>query len=617
VKLSVTEAAIAARCQRQFVLAREGFRVVKGGDAAIGQPAHQVLASFVDRGRTHPALASALAQEPLDEGALLHSVVEAFYRELFDRAAALAPALAAADLVRLARVVVDSAALVGELLVRARRAGLRGDAAFGAALIASEKPIALDFDGLEIDGTLDLLCKDLESGESYVFDLKTGTGDAASDQQARLYAKALGATPALACISGIGFELRRVPPTDLEEELRSIRAVLDGAVPSAADAAVCEDCPVQKPCWSRWGRTLPETPPAAPRLPGELRRLEQALRAHRIHLEPIDEGQVLQGPNLTRFRLLLREGEGIARVERSARDLQREMGWPVPPLVSNDGQFVALDAPRSDRETLAFRALPFPQLQGLEIPIGMTLHRELLKLDLAQAPHLLVAGTTGSGKSVFLKGLILSLLRRLPRDQCEVAIIDPKMLDFPAFGKLPLWRPVITDAQEAVALLDFLAEEELLRRTAQLQRAGVSQRIELPKGALPALVVVIDEFADLVGSLPDRAAKTQFLARVQRLLQRARAVGIHLVLATQRPSVDAIPGLLKANLPVRIAFRLPSAIDSTTVLDEKGAENLLGSGDLLLKREGRVERAQAYCVTPADLAEALRVSPPAGEAVSA
>jgi DNA segregation ATPase FtsK/SpoIIIE-like protein len=310
----------------------------------------------------------------------------------------------------------------------------------------------------------------------------------------------------------------------------------------------------------------------------------------------------VQGPNLTRFRLALRDGEGIARVERSARDLQRAMGWTVPPLISNDGRFVALDAPRSDREVLEWSALPLSQLRGLEVPIGLTLHRELLKLDLAQAPHLLVAGTTGSGKTVFLKGLILSLLQRLPREECEVAIVDPKMLDFPPFGKLPLWRPVITDAQEAVALLESLAEDELHRRTVQLQRAGATQRSELPKGAMPALVVVIDEFADLMLSLAaDRAAKNQFLARVQRLLQRARAVGIHLIIATQRPSVDAVPGLLKANLPVRIAFRLPTATDSTTVLDEKGAENLLGSGDLLLKREGQMARAQAYCVTADDV----------------
>jgi DNA segregation ATPase FtsK/SpoIIIE, S-DNA-T family len=122
---------------------------------------------------------------------------------------------------------------------------------------------------------------------------------------------------------------------------------------------------------------------------------------------------------------------------------------------------------------------------------------------------------------------------------------------------------------------------------------------------MPALVVVIDEFADLLASFTERDLKTQFIGAVQRLLQRARAVGIHLVIATQRPSVDAIPGALKANLPVRIAFKLPSAPDSVTVLDEGGAENLLGRGDLLLKRDGTTTRAQAFNVTPQDLQDEL------------
>jgi S-DNA-T family DNA segregation ATPase FtsK/SpoIIIE len=126
---------------------------------------------------------------------------------------------------------------------------------------------------------------------------------------------------------------------------------------------------------------------------------------------------------------------------------------------------------------------------------------------------------------------------------------------------------------------------------------------------MPALVVVIDEFADLLASFTDRDLKTRFIGSVQRLLKRARAVGIHLVIATQRPSVDAVPGALKANLPVRIAFKLPSSHDSVTVLDESGAENLLGRGDLLLKREGSTTRAQAFNVAPQDLQDELTRSP--------
>jgi S-DNA-T family DNA segregation ATPase FtsK/SpoIIIE len=150
-----------------------------------------------------------------------------------------------------------------------------------------------------------------------------------------------------------------------------------------------------------------------------------------------------------------------------------------------------------------------------------------------------------------------------------------------------------------------LVDVEMPARTEKLRKTGVPQRTDLPSGAMPALVVVIDEFADLLASFTERDLKTQFTTSVQRLLQRARAVGIHLVIATQRPSVDAVPGPLKANLPVRVAFKLPQSQDSVTVLDESGAENLLGRGDLLMKLEGQLTRAQAFNVTPEDLQEEL------------
>lgn len=158
-----------------------------------------------------------------------------------------------------------------------------------------------------------------------------------------------------------------------------------------------------------------------------------------------------------------------------------------------------------------------------------------------------------------------------------------------------------------MALLQSLVEEEVPARLQRLVAAGVTQRSELPAGEapMPSLVVVIDEFADLLSSFSDKASKTQFSSAVQRLLQKSRAVGIHLVIATQRPSVDAVPGQVKTNLPVRIAFKLPSEIDSRTVLDETGAENLLGRGDLLLKRDGVTTRAQAFQIGPADVQQAI------------
>ncbi|MFL5247060.1 MAG: FtsK/SpoIIIE domain-containing protein, partial [Myxococcales bacterium] len=609
-------------CERQMVLAREGYRIVEG-DGGIGQAAHAVLAGFVSRGAGHPLLETALVKQPLDEASLLHAAVEALHRELFDRAATVARNVAASELVRLGRITFDLGSLAGELLVRARRAGRRGTDAFTGCFEDSERRVELTLDGgaVRVSGALDLRCRDLETGERYVFDLKTGVADCAAEEQVRLYALALACdgesgSPALACISGGELALRRVPPLDgagrraLDERVHRLSAVVAReAIPGPApDPETCRGCAVQKPCWSRWGRTLSESVEPPKDVPsGEIAqdalKLEKSLRAHRIHLDRVDPALAVAGPNVTRYLVSLRDGEGIAKVERSARDLQRAMGWPVAPLVSNHGGYVAIDGPRREREIVPWKAASLEELHGLEVPVGLTLERELLKLDLASAPHLLVAGTTNSGKTVFLKGLLLSLLQRLSRDECEVAIIDPKMVDFPPFAALSLRRPVITDPQEAVAFLQDLVDGEMPRRTLRLVEAGVTSRTEIPPGAspMPAIVVVIDEFADLLAMFPDRSAKAEFVASVQRLLQRARAVGIHLVIATQRPSVEAVPGQLKANLPVRVAFKLPTAIDSSTVLDEPGAENLLGKGDLLLKRDGQTFRAQAFHVTADDI----------------
>ena len=626
-RFSVTELAIAARCPRQMLFAREGYRIVVG-DGGIGQTAHAVLAGFITRGATHPIIEEALASKPPDESVLLPAVVEALYREFFDRAAALAPAVAAENLVRLGRIVFDLSSLLGELLLRACRSGLTDADAFARAFEASERRVELDLDGIEVRGVLDFLCRDLERKQAYVFDLKTGLADIAAEEQVRLYALALKRggekfSPALAYVSGEKIEVKVVTPLDddgersLAERAHRLAAMIEGkeTPPPAPDLQTCRTCPVQKPCWTRWGRTLrdeetetPASPPAAGEVAEEALKLEKSLRAHRVKLDRIDPALAVVGPNVVRFKLALRKGEAIARVEKSARDVQRDMGWPVPPLVCNEGNHVALDAPRREREILPWRTAALSDLRGLEVPIGLTLNRELLKLDLAAAPHLLVAGTTSSGKSVFLKGLVLALLR-LPREECEIAIVDPKMVDFTSFRSPPLWRPVVTDPADAVALLQRLVDVEMPARTEKLVKAGVPQRTDLPKGSMPALVVVIDEFADLLASFAERDLKTQFITSVQRLLQRARAVGIHLVIATQRPSVDAVPGALKANLPVRIAFKLPSSQDSVTVLDEAGAENLLGRGDLLIKREGQVTRAQAFNVASQDLQEELARRP--------
>ncbi len=244
--------------------------------------------------------------------------------------------------------------------------------------------------------------------------------------------------------------------------------------------------------------------------------------------------------------------------------------------------------------------------------LGKTIGGDPIVVDLARMPHLLVAGTTGSGKSVGVNAMILSLLYRLDPSQCRMIMIDPKMLELSVYNGIPhLLTPVVTDPHKAVAALNWVVAEmeERYKRMANLavrnidvynnrvrnaQKHGerppapskpastpksgqaIYEKQDLDLQPMPYIVVVVDEFADLMA-----VAGKEIEFAVQRLAQMARAAGIHLIMATQRPSVDIITGTIKANFPTRISFKVTSKIDSRTILNEQGAEQLLGQGDML------------------------------------
>jgi DNA segregation ATPase FtsK/SpoIIIE-like protein len=221
-------------------------------------------------------------------------------------------------------------------------------------------------------------------------------------------------------------------------------------------------------------------------------------------------------------------------------------------------------------------------------------------------PHLLVAGTTGSGKTVFLYSLLVSLLTGADPDALSLLLIDPKQTDFVYFEGLPhlVGGRVVIEAEEAVMRLEQLMVEELPTRTEQLRQDRCrdlrAYNQQHPESPMRPLVVVIDEYAELLDTM-SRTEKNDFESGMRRLAQRARNFGIHIVIATQRPSADIVTTSLKANLPARIAFRLPSHHDSMTVLDQSGAENLLGKGDMLFLNEGQIERLQGFYLAPDDL----------------
>lgn len=339
------------------------------------------------------------------------------------------------------------------------------------------------------------------------------------------------------------------------------------------------------------------------------------------------KGQIVEvrpGPVVTMYELEPASGIKASRVIQLADDIARNMSAVSARVATIPGRSViGIELPNAKREMVSLHELvgsdSFEDM-GAQLPIvlGKNIAGDPVIADLAPMPHLLVAGTTGSGKSVGLNCMILSLLYRLTPDQCRLIMIDPKMLELSMYKDIPhLLADVVTDPPKAVRALKWAVEqmEERYRMMASVNVRSLGSfndkvRQALAKGQklgrkvqvgydpetrqplyeeetldltpLPQIVIVVDELADLMMTA---GKEVEFL--IQRLAQKARAAGIHLIMATQRPSVDVITGVIKANLPTRISFHVTSKIDSRTILGEQGAEQLLGKGDMLYMPGGK------------------------------
>lgn len=329
---------------------------------------------------------------------------------------------------------------------------------------------------------------------------------------------------------------------------------------------------------------------------------------------------VRTGPVVTMYELEPEAGTKANRVIALAHDIARNMSAVSARVSSIPGRTVmGIELPNTTRQMVSFRELvaceAFAAHRGLlPIILGKNIAGEPIVADLAAMPHLLVAGTTGSGKSVGLNAILLSLLYRLTPAECRLILVDPKVLELKSYDDIPhLLAPVVTEPAKAVRALKW-AVEEMERRYRMMSEIGVRNltgfndkvRAAAAKGrplgrrvgvgfdpetgeeivedtrlefvVLPKIVVIVDELADLMVTVGK-----EIEVLIQRLSQKSRAAGIHLIMATQRPSVDVITGVIKANLPTRISFAVTSRIDSATILGEQGAEQLLGKGDMLYK----------------------------------
>jgi S-DNA-T family DNA segregation ATPase FtsK/SpoIIIE len=389
-------------------------------------------------------------------------------------------------------------------------------------------------------------------------------------------------------------------------------------------------------------------PKASDRQPLSKAELETNSRALEGVLQDFGvRGEIVKGhpgPVVTLYELEPAPGIKSSRVIGLADDIARSMSALSARVAVVPGRnAIGIELPNAHREKVYLRELLTAKESGesvakLPLCLGKTIGGEPVIIDLARTPHMLIAGTTGSGKSVAINTMILSLVYRLRPDQCRLIMVDPKMLELSVYDGIPhLLTPVVTDPKKAVVALKW-AVREMEERYKKMSKLGVrnidgyNQRLLEAKGKgedltrtvhtgfdkesgkaiyeeekldldpLPYIVIIVDEMADLM-----MVAGKDIEGAVQRLAQMARAAGLHVILATQRPSVDVITGTIKANFPTRIAFQVTSKIDSRTILGEMGAEQLLGQGDMLyMAGGGRISRVHGPFASDEEVEKVVR-----------
>lgn len=336
------------------------------------------------------------------------------------------------------------------------------------------------------------------------------------------------------------------------------------------------------------------------------------------------EGEVVgieSGPVVTLYSVELAPGTRVARLDTIAKDIARALKAPNIRIIPNmtGKSAIGIEVPNREKEKVRLRELMSSgHAEGMRLPmfLGKDSAGEPLVLDLAKMPHMLIAGTTGSGKSVCMNSIIMSWVYTKRPDELKLVLVDPKMVEMSQFADIPhLMAPVVTDMNQAAGILEWTVNRmeeryELFRNTgvrdilgynslgeeaifAKLNPPDDAAKARIPK-KLPYMVFLIDELADLM--LTNKEVETHIV----RIAQKARAVGIHLVLATQRPQANVVTGLIKANMPCRIGFKVASGMDSRIVLDQKGAELLLGQGDMMVltpSGSGELRRCQGTLVT--------------------
>lgn len=337
----------------------------------------------------------------------------------------------------------------------------------------------------------------------------------------------------------------------------------------------------------------------------------------------VDVTKIVRGPTVTMFEVLpapgIRVGSIVSLSDNIALALAATQLRIVAPIPGKSA--VGIEIPNKKRDIIGFKEMLGSVTEKMKIPmiLGRTILDEKRVIDLSLSPHLLIAGSTGSGKSVCINSLICTILYRRTPKEVRMILVDPKIVELNIYNGIPhLLTPVISDAKRTLKAFDFCLFEmerryNLLRALNVRNIVGYNEKIaanNLAREKLPYIMVVIDEFADLMHTVGK-----ELETKVARLAAMSRAVGIHMVLATQRPSADVITGVIKANIPSRISFAVTSLIDSRIILDEMGAEKLLGRGDMLLQTSDSptMERIQGAFLSDAEVEEIVTFATGQGE----
>ena len=346
-------------------------------------------------------------------------------------------------------------------------------------------------------------------------------------------------------------------------------------------------------------------------------KINKVFRDYSINAYPVTVENVQEAARFTRFSVELKSGESIRSIEKYKADIGRQLEANGEILINHikGTKYISVDVPfagAGNAIRLTDHLSLLDERKGhLDVIAGQLADGSFDIIDVASAPHMLIAGTTGSGKTIFLHTMLVSLLYQYSADELELLIIDPKQTDFIFFEGIPhlYGGKVVIDAEEALERIQEINTKDKEERTSAL-RSCRSKDIESynaknPNNKMKRLVVVIDEYSDLIQAAEMNGTRKEFEKNLLMLLQRVRNLGIHLIIATQRPSAQIVTGALKAVIPFRVSFRLPSHTDSQTILDMPGAENLLGKGDMLMVTESDTKRMQGLYISEDELEEFL------------